>query len=442
MNVLDFILFIVYVFIFNFIFKLRRNKYSDPLLRKYHRNGFWIKVFSCFAYCIFVMHFSPGDSTYLYYPEGFNIYKMILKDPSNINMLFISGKEFDQTLLFDSYNQGYFNEEANYVVTKVVAFLSFFTFGKFLPISLIFSMLSYSGVWRLYLFFYEQYPKLHKQFAIGTLYLPMFVFWSSGILKDPLCTGALGWFTYSLFHFFYKRSNILKDAIIVIISAYVLIVLKVYIIVSYLPFFMLFLILRNVELIKNKFAKVLLVLSFLIGSMIGFTQLSGSTEKALGGFASKGLSTSIMTYQTNFTAQQTEISSTFSLGVEYDGSMRSLIRMAPAAIVATLYRPFIWESRKLSTLFSSLESLVLMLFTIYVIYRLGLKTFLGTIIRNPIIMYCLLFSLIFALFVGATTLNFGTLVRYKIPAMPFYVNAMFMILYFSNKKSPAKTPDV
>lgn len=122
--------------------------------------------------------------------------------------------------------------------------------------------------------------------------------------------------------------------------------------------------------------------------------------------------------------------------------MGSLLSMAPAAITATLYRPYIWESRKVSTLISSVESLLFMLFTIFVIYKVGIKGFFVTIIRNPIIIYCLLFSLVFALFVGATTLNFGTLVRYKIPEMPFYLISLFLILYFNPKaqKRPGNVP--
>jgi hypothetical protein len=50
-------------------------------------------------------------------------------------------------------------------------------------------------------------------------------------------------------------------------------------------------------------------------------------------------------------------------------------------------------------------------------------------------LYCLLFALLFALFVGATTTNFGTLVRYKIPCMPFYVAAMFIIQDRIRKKN-------
>ncbi len=433
MNFFDFIVFVVYVILFYILFSWRRKKYKDPILRKYHRQGFWIKVFSCFAYCMFVLHFSPGDTNGLYHPEGYNIYKLILKDASNINLLLGSGKDFDQALLMNIDNAGYFNEESNFMVTRIVTILSFITFGKFLAINLIFSMVSFTGVWRLYRFFYEQYPQLHRQFAIAILYLPSFVFWSSGILKDPLCTGAIGWITYSLYGMFYQKKSPLIYLPILLISSYMVVILKVYIIVSYLPFLALYMLLKNVTLIKNKFAKVLVVGCFLIGSVLGFLNITSAMQKALGNFASAGVSKSIKNYQVNYENQANSATSNFSLGVEFDGTANSLVRMAPAAVIATLFRPYIWESKKASTLLSSLESLALMLFTIFVLIKVGIRKFVFTIINKPIVLYCLMFSVVFALFVGATTLNFGSLVRYKIPAIPFYIIGLYFILYFNTK---------
>lgn len=433
MNFFDFIVFIIYIFIFNFIFNLSRNKYTDPLLRKYHKIGFWIKVFSCFAYCVFVVFISPGDTTGLYYPEGYNIFKLILSDESHLKILIEPAQNFDQSLLYNLANLGYFNEESNFMVTKMVAFLSFFTFGKFMAINLFFSMISYTGVWRLYLFFYEQFPKLHKQFAIAILFLPTFVFWSSGILKDPICTGALGWLTYSLYNIFILKKKILKYSIAAIIASYALVILKVYIIVSYVPFFALFVILQNVNLVKSRFMRVLIILGFFVASIFSFLRVASTMQQALGGFASQGLTKSIKNYQENYELQASATESNFSLGVEFDGSLNSLVRMAPAAIVATLFRPYLWESKKLSTLFSSFESLAFMLLTIFVLIKVGVKNTFSTILSKPIILYSLMFSIVFALFVGATTLNFGTLVRYKIPAIPFYLISLFLILYFNNK---------
>ena len=210
MNILDFIFFFIYVIIFNIIFSARRKKYDDPILRKYHKQAFWIKVWGTFAFSIFVIYLSPGDTTGLYYPEGINIAKLIVKDPDNIKLIFTKGIDFDQALLTDIANAGYFNEESNYMVTRLVAIFSFFTFGKFMAINLVFSLISFTGIWRLFRFFYEQYPHMHKQFAIAILYLPTFVFWSSGILKDPICTGALGWVTYSMYSIFYTKNIYFK----------------------------------------------------------------------------------------------------------------------------------------------------------------------------------------------------------------------------------------
>ena len=52
-------------------------------------------------------------------------------------------------------------------------------------------------------------------------------------------------------------------------------------------------------------------------------------------------------------------------------------------------------------------------------------------------MYCFLFAVVFGLFVGASTLNFGTLVRYKIPCLPFYAISLFLI-YEKVKERAAK----
>jgi hypothetical protein len=68
----------------------------------------------------------------------------------------------------------------------------------------------------------------------------------------------------------------------------------------------------------------------------------------------------------------------------------------------------------------------------------GFRGFFSAISKEPTVLYCLLFSVLFALFVGATTGNFGSLVRYKIPCMPFYVVGMFIIEY-QGKKIKGKT---
>ena len=58
------------------------------------------------------------------------------------------------------------------------------------------------------------------------------------------------------------------------------------------------------------------------------------------------------------------------------------------------------------------------------------------------ILFSLIFSIAFAFAVGVSTYNFGTLVRYKIPLLPFFVVALILIWHHSKKEtksSPSST---
>ena len=426
MDFLDLLLFPIYVALFYFIFSARRKNYTDPVLKHYHKQGFWIKIFAVLAFTFFNTKLSIGDSLLLYYGEGANFSRMILHDFSHINLLYQPSASFDEGLLWDSSNAGYLKNENNYMVVRFSAVFSFFTFRSYLILNLFFSMLSFTGVWKLYRFFYEQYPHLHKQLAIAILYLPTFAFWSSGVLKDPICTGAMGWLTYALYEALYKKKDLLKNFVIAFISAYLLSVIKVYILVSYLPFFILFLVLKNVNLLKSFWLRIVFVLGLIVFSILMFTRIMDKLTGTLGAYGGSDVTKNVSIYQKAF-AEQEDAGSTFSLGVEYDGSIQSLVKIAPAAIVATLFRPFVWETRKLSTLLTSFESLVVMFFTLSVLFKAKPANFMRAIRKDPTILYCLLFALLFSVFVGATTPNFGTLVRYKIPCMPFYIIALYLI---------------
>ena len=99
MGFVEFLIFPVYVALFYFLFSARRKNYSDPVLRYYHKQGFWIKVLAVLPFTIFNTFLSQGDSLVLYYTEGANICHMILQDVSQIKWLYLPGADFDQTLL-------------------------------------------------------------------------------------------------------------------------------------------------------------------------------------------------------------------------------------------------------------------------------------------------------------------------------------------------------
>jgi hypothetical protein len=429
MNYGDIILFPVFLLLLYFIFKAIRKTYKDPLLQKYHRQAFWIKMIGCVAFFLYSGILAPADSIGLYHLEGNNLYHLILNDVGNLKYIFQKGENFDLSLIKNSYNKGYFGSEANFMVIRLDTIFSFITFGRYSAISLIFAGIAFSGLWKLYLFFYEQFPKMHKQFAIAILYFPTVVFWSSGVMKDTLCIAALGWITHALYELLYRKKSIIKNLFVLFIFGYLLAIIKVYILLAYVPFFVLFIILKNIHGVKNKFLKFMLAPALIAMSIFLFIQVLNTYDSELGGYAAEDITTTISTLNSAFIQKNGEedASSNFDLGAEFNGSFTGLIKIAPYAIGATFFRPFIWEAHKISQLMAAMESLVLMFFTLFIIFKSGLKTFIKLILSDPLIMYCFLFSLVFALFVGASTLNFGTLVRYKIPCLPFYAISLFLI---------------
>ena len=439
MGLLDIILFPVYVLLFHLYFSIARKKMADPQLRFYHKYAFWVKIIGSLAITIFNVYISLGDSTTLYYREGYGLYKLILNDSDHLKWFFTPVIDFDQNLVTDPANTGYYKSEANFFIIKMVAFFSFFCLGKYTIINLFFSMLAFSGIWKLFLFFYERYPNYHKKMAIAVLFLPTLVFWSSGALKDPVCMCMLGWLTFSVYDGYYKKRNMLANSVVAMIAMLVISIVKPYILFSYLPFFILYLILVNLHLIKNTLTKISIFLFIALGSVIGLYVASEKLQEEMGSLALDKLAESVQTQQNNFINMSDRAESSFSLGVEYDGSLGSLAKMAPAAINATLFRPYIWESKKISTLLSSLESLSLMFFFLFVLKTAGPIRFLKTIFKDPMILFCLLFSLLFAFFIGATTLNFGTLVRYKIPCMPFFIIALVLIYEYNKPIKKARS---
>ena len=431
----DIILFPVYVAVFYYLIKLNRKKLSDPLLKIYLTRGFMVKILACIAFTVFNTYLSPGDSIGVYYPEGVNLYQLILKDPSNLDKLFFTpASNIDFNFLSEPTNSAIFVSENNYMVVRITALFSFLSFGSYMVTNLFFAMLSFAGMWRLFKFFYALYPTLHKEMAIAILYFPTVVFWSSGVFKDPICIAGIGFITYSLYKIVYARESILSNSIIILIFGYLLINLKIYILISYLPCLILFLVLKNIALIKNAILKILIGPAIFILVIIGVISVIDNYKMELGMYAADDVVETIKRQQTTFAQQEDYATSNFNLGVEFDGTLPGLIKIIPFAITATLFRPFIWESKKMSTLLSSLESLAIMLFTLFVFFKSGFLGFFRTIIRDSGALFSFSFAMIFGLFVGASTLNFGSLVRYKIPCLPFYLIALFIVLDVAKQK--------
>ena len=126
----------------------------------------------------------------------------------------------------------------------------------------------------------------------------------------------------------------------------------------------------------------------------------------------------------------------YDLG-DFSPTIGGMLSKMPAAVNVTLFRPYIWETRKIIVFLTAIEALLFLFATLKILFVIGIKKVWQTIGGDPTIQFCLIFSIIFAFAVGISSYNFGALSRYKIPCIPFYAMALILIYY---KNRPLNKP--
>jgi hypothetical protein len=338
-------------------------------------------------------------------------------------------------------NLGYQFTPSNYMIPKLALPLSYIFFNSYLSISLCFSFFAFAGTWRLYKTLYYMYPNIHKQLAIATLFLPSVAFWGSGFSKDSVCLGALGFFVYAVYSIFIAKKNIAGSIIALAFSGFLIYVIKIYILLAIVPALLLWIFFHYNHRIPDRHVRRLLSVFVLIataGASVLMLQVLMSGGGAVD--TSRYQAGQILDYTKSVQesyAMMAEGTSYFSLG-EFDGSLGSFVRLFPQAVNAALFRPYLWDVRNPVMLLSALESTSLLYLTFLAFYKIGIKRFFGIIFSTPVIMSCFIFSVVFAGIVGINTYNFGTLARYKIPCLPFYLAMIFMIVEEAHRRKLIK----
>jgi hypothetical protein len=125
----------------------------------------------------------------------------------------------------------------------------------------------------------------------------------------------------------------------------------------------------------------------------------------------------------------------FDIG-SFEPTIQGILPKIPIAINAGLYRPYLWESGSPTMFFSGLENTYLLFWSLVLLYRNKVLGIFTRIFSYPLFVFCLSFSLFLAFSIGLTAGNFGAMVRYKIPMLPFFTS-MIVVLSFM-KLAPKK----
>jgi hypothetical protein len=436
LNILDFILLpfltIGIIAIFN---NIKKKRYKDSIVAQYFIPALVFRLIGTFlTACLYQYYYGYGDTTWYYigvsdiakafFTKGFSVGVEMLLYPYD---LYSDAAKESITYVF------FFRNDSMLTVIKSGALFSMLTFGSFIGASYGLTLISFVGMWMFYRVMQDLYPHLHRPLAFAILFVPSVCFWGTGLMKDPLSIGGVGMFVYGIYFLFYKsgQRGLLLPLLALIIGLFYSIVVKAYVAVAVVPAAVVWLSLMFKNKIKNKTLRALSVpLLLAIGIGLGAIALQQVSKR----FKLEDIALEAAKTQWWIALNTEQFGGTgYSLGV-FEPTPAGMLKKAPEAINVALFRPYIWEARKIIVIPSALEAVFTLLFTLYVFFTVGLFRTLRELFSDPTVLFCLIFAIVFAFAVGFTSMNFGALARYKIPALPFYFSALVILLDSRNRK--------
>lgn len=427
----DYLLLPIFLFIVYIMAAYFRNKYYPILhpLRKYFLPAFTVKIVGAVFIGIVYQYYYKGGDT-LNFWEHSTLINSSLSDSFStwFKLLTASADPYDTDVFPYTSKMIWYSSPADYLVPAIGAFIGVFTLTTYLPTAVVFCAISFIGIWKMFVVFTKLYPKLQKQMAISFLFIPSVFFWGSGFLKDTLTFSCIGWLVHYFYLIFYDNKNILANSVKSLFFLYIIFVVKSYIVLAFLPAALLW----GMGLLsyKIKDTRWIIVSRYLLYgiSIIALVVVGGKMQTELfGEYNVESIAyKSSITRDYLYRISNEQDGSGYTLG-DMDPTLMGMLEKAPASINVTLFRPYLWEARKPIVFLSALESLIFLGFTIIVIFKNNPIRVVLRILGDETLQFCIIFTLVFAFAVGLSTSNFGSLSRYKIPCMPFYLALLFII---------------
>jgi hypothetical protein len=311
---------------------------------------------------------------------------------------------------------------------KALSGVVFFVVGDSLPAACILvSAIVLVGQVLLYRVFRAELTAADRPHAaVGCLLVPSVAFWTSGLIKEAFCLAGLGMVAFGLRTLLVERRA----------SALPVALMGALLIAAVKPYTLLPVVLgasawmfsaRTGGHIRIGYVLAALALGVLgiafVGRLFpeyGVGQLAESFARArhFSGQAGGG------SYVGDGDDAFTEGDPTAALGVKY----------LPLAMVNALFRPFIFEVRNVTQLAAAIETTAIVVVVVTLVWRVRFRQLFDVVLRSPALFASVVFVLSFGAAVGLASQNIGTVSRYRVPMMPFYIS---FVLIMRRQLTPA-----
>ncbi|MDZ4792700.1 MAG: hypothetical protein SGI83_00320 [Bacteroidota bacterium] len=439
---LDIVLFPFCFLVCFFILRARANRCSSERVRLLYYRAFYFKVICVLAFTLITAFYFKGGDTTLYYFGIQDMRNAISDDPNNFWTAMTSSKLTEESPLFPFFyydnnpydiTYNYMISTHNFTVPKVGLLPSYLFGNSYLCLNMCFGFFALGGAIRLFKAFYYFYPHLYRELAVACLFLPGVAFWSASLLKDPITFGCIGIIIYALVQMIFIKKNYTASILWIIFCGYLLFTIKIYILLVLALSLLVWFFAEFNKLIKDRTLRyIFTVMTFAGSALVGFFLLNYLTS--LEAAQEYKLDTLLSSAESQREGYEFINQNILQNDSHFKINASNPVSLVLESIVATFFRPFIWEINTPIALLSAFESAVFLAVTLFFMFKKGVKQFFSVAFSDGRILMCFVFAFVFAFAVGSATANFGALSRYKIPCTPFYM--LLLLLLYDKVKLP------
>ncbi len=324
------------------------------------------------------------------------------QQPSGLNMPLFGGGSTDSMLILTAWT-------CFLVANSVWATNLVFVFGTLF------------GKLCLYRGLRSGFPKvLHDRVALAVFLVPSFVYWTSGVVKEAVAMIGVGLVVLGVSKLQANRQSAGVFRIVVgvllvgLIKPYVLFVLSgaLGVLFYYLRAT------RHGGVVRFRPVVLVLLVAFAVGAIIGLGYVF--PKFSIENIAAEAASRQEYVFKSR-------AKSAIMMGDSRQRSALGQAMFAPVGLITAWFRPFLFEAHNVTALVSAIEGSLFLALAALVAVRQDPLTLWRALSRYPWLAFCASFAIVFGAIVGLVSGNLGTLVRYRVPLLPFFALLLLIL---------------
>lgn len=376
---------------------------------------------------IYTYYYSIGD-TFLYFQDGVRLASLARTDVASYFHFLWAGDES-----FPVWSELIYKQPRAMFLSKVTSLFCVLTSDNYWVTSLYFSVIAFVGSWYLVKKINTSFEGVRPATILGFLFFPSVVFWSAGIIKESIAIAALFFLSIIFLKIWQRETLRWTEWFLALASLWIVWSLKYYYLAIFLPIVFTtfaFQYLLTKFTVKNIGGKLILWCLIFVVPLVLMSILHPNF------YFERFIEVVVSSYY-EFQA----LSSADDV-IHYDAleaTSLSLLHNSPWALFSGLFRPTIVEARTALQLFIAVENLILLIFT------MGALTQVKRLVksRHRLLLFSILvYTMLLCIFLALSTPNFGTLSRYRVGFLPYFVfvltienpliNKLMMLKIFRN----------